>query len=55
MESNKLEISEKNIHAILRPRELYITDHMYRKMKLHHEFRDYLYKLVKCKDELISQ
>jgi len=55
MESNKLEINETNIHAILGPRELYITDHMYRKMKLYHEFKDYLNKLVKCKDDLISQ
>jgi hypothetical protein len=46
MESNKLEIKETNIHAILEPRELYITDHMYRKMKLYHEFKEYFYKLV---------
>ena len=55
MESNKLEIKVTNIHAILGPRELYITDHMYRKMKLYHEFKDYLRKLVKGKDDLISQ
>ena len=55
MESNKLEINETNIHTIFEQREHYITDHMYRKMKLYHEFKDYLNKLVKCKDDLISQ